>query len=255
MNSRRQFVLEGLKQAGLVFGVMLGAVLLLGGISRVLAYAGIIHYQAIFVLLGLPALCGASVIIGPVPTLLTFFDISDKQLFILSCALIIPYWACLGIIAGIFQHSSGNPNAEHQHSFPAKQIVKRIRWTIGIAAFVGAAFFILAIAGSNHISSRQYSAGAYRNAIINTVRQLDAAKNQFILEKNPPTNYIVTETDLMPYIKLNSKGQIPRFGPERYVLNPLSQPVYAMLDSDWRLPRRGWHEGFTFTNGTVFRFP
>jgi hypothetical protein len=256
-NSRWSFVCEGLKQAGLVFGALLGLVLLLGGIGKILEYVGIIHYDAIFILLGLPALCGASVLIGPVPTLLTFFDISDKQLLVLSCIFIILYWAGLGIIAGLFQQPNHNPDANQDQNFPAKQIAKRIRWTIEIVAVLVAILFFLdgPIAGPNYISNGRYSAGEYRNAIINEVRQVDAARNEFVLEKNPSTNHIVTEADIMPYIKLNSEGKIPRIGTVRYVLNPLDKPVYAVFDSDFRIPRHGWHEGFTFTHGTVFQLP
>lgn len=267
MDSRRQFILEGLKQAGLVFAVLVLFTLITLLIGRALVLwvvseggSSIFNnslFRPIWIIGNLIGLAAASILTGPAPTLLTFFDISDRQLLVLSCVLIIPYWAFLGATAGLLQRPNHNSDPNRQIDLSVKQIRKRIRWTIGIAAFVIAALFFLdgPIAGSAWLSSRQYSAGAYRNAIINEVRQLDGAKNEFILKKNPPTNHIVTEADLMPYIKLNSKGQIPRFGPERYVLNPLNQPVYAVFDSDFRVRRRGWHEGFTITNGTIFRLP
>jgi hypothetical protein len=262
MNSRRQFILEGLKQAGLMFGVLLLFTLPTLLFGRTLVFwlvrgGGYSIFKPIWFISHLTVIVAASILIGPVPTLLTLFDISNKQLFILSCVLIIPYWLCLGIIAGLIQRSNIHREADQQRNFSVKQITKRIRWTIGIVLFVIAAIFFLngPIAGPNYISNGRYSVGATRLAVINEVRQVDGAKNEFILEKSPPTNYVLTETDLMPYIKLNSKGKIPHARPERYVLNPLNQPVYAVLDSDWRIRRHGWHEGFTFTNGTVFQAP
>jgi uncharacterized membrane protein YesL len=85
-NSCWSFVCEGLKQAGWIFG----ALLLVGVIIWIGLYTvrGI-HNQVLFVLFGLTTACSASVLIGPVPTLLTLFDISDKQLLVLSCVLII----------------------------------------------------------------------------------------------------------------------------------------------------------------------
>jgi hypothetical protein len=253
-NSRWSFVCEGLKQAGWIFG----ALLLLGVIGWIgLNTVRVIHNQVFFALFGLTTACSASVLIGPVPTLLTFFDISDKRLLMLSCMLIIPYWACLGTISGLLQQLSHDPDANQQPNLFVKQAAKRIRWTIAIGAFVIAAIFFVKgpIAGPNYISNGRYSAGAFRNAVINNLRQVDAARNEFILEKKPSPDHIVTEADLTSYIKLNSDRKIPRLGPERYVLNPIDKPVYVIFESDWRFPRRGWREGFTFTNGTIFQLP
>ena len=206
---------------------------------------------------GLTTACSASVLIGPVPTLLTLFDISDKQLLVLSCVLIIPYWACLGTISGLLQQLSHNPDADQQPNLSAKQTPKRIRWTIEIAAFVIAAIFFVKgpIAGPNYISSGRYSAGSTRNSIINKLRQIDGAKQQFALEKKPSPDYVPTKAELAPYLFGGTNFFIGPVGPIRYVFNPINKPPYAVLDSDWRFPRRAWHEGFTITNGTVFQLP
>ena len=48
------------------------------------------------------------------------------------------------------------------------------------------------------------------NACINNLRQIDAAANQFALEKNLKTgDKINFPDDLTPYIKLNKEGKIP----------------------------------------------
>ena len=251
MNSRRQSVIEGLKQAAWVFR----AILLLAGIGWIGLFTfSPIQNQVISWFFELPARFGSVVLIGPSPTLLTLFDITNSQLFILSGLLIIPYWVCLGIIAGLQQRLYHNTDSNQDQDFFSDKAAKQIRWNIVILSII-LAFVFWSLLGPNFISDGRYSAGAYENRAINNLRQVDAARNEFVLEKTPPTNYIVTEADIMPYIKLNSDGKIPRLGQMRYVLNPIDKPVYAVLESDCRFPRRGWHEGFTFTNGTIFRPP
>jgi hypothetical protein len=52
--------------------------------------------------------------------------------------------------------------------------------------------------------------GSPANACINNLRQIDAAAQQFALEKNLKTgDKINFPDDLTPYIKLNSQGKIP----------------------------------------------
>jgi hypothetical protein len=53
-------------------------------------------------------------------------------------------------------------------------------------------------------------AAAYANTCINNLRQIDAALNQFALEAGKRTGDPVNfPNDLTPYIRLNSKGEIP----------------------------------------------
>jgi len=66
---------------------------------------------------------------------------------------------------------------------------------------------LLAIGIPNFISARATSCC---NACINNLRQIDAAANQFALEKNLRTGDLINfPNDLTPYIKLNSAGKIP----------------------------------------------
>jgi DNA repair exonuclease SbcCD ATPase subunit len=48
-----------------------------------------------------------------------------------------------------------------------------------------------------------------RNACMNNLRQIDAAKQQWALEKNKPVTAIPTVQDIAPYIKLDANGNIP----------------------------------------------
>jgi small-conductance mechanosensitive channel len=58
-------------------------------------------------------------------------------------------------------------------------------------------------------AAQQADTDAERNACINNLRQIDAAKNQWALENNKTADAVPTATDLAPYIKLDANGNIP----------------------------------------------
>jgi hypothetical protein len=60
-----------------------------------------------------------------------------------------------------------------------------------------------------------------RNACINNLRQIDAAKQQWALEKNKPANAIPTAQDLLPYFKDGIFPACPSGG--TYVLNAVGE--------------------------------
>jgi prepilin-type N-terminal cleavage/methylation domain-containing protein len=73
-----------------------------------------------------------------------------------------------------------------------------------VVAIIG---LLAAIAIPNFVKAR---ATSQMNACINNLRQIDAAANEFALEKGKKTDdAIVLDTDLTPYIKLNSGSSIP----------------------------------------------
>ena len=73
-----------------------------------------------------------------------------------------------------------------------------------VVAIIG---LLAAIAIPNFVKAR---ATSQANACINNLRQIDAAANQFALEKGKKTGDAITlTTDLTPYIKLNSAGSLP----------------------------------------------
>jgi len=61
--------------------------------------------------------------------------------------------------------------------------------------------------GGNAAAAR---ANSQRNACINNLRQIDAAKNEFALEKRKANGAVVTEADIKPYIKLDASGNLPK---------------------------------------------
>ena len=73
-----------------------------------------------------------------------------------------------------------------------------------VVAIIG---LLAAIAIPNFVKAR---ATAQANACINNLRQIDAAANQFALERGKKTGDAISyPTDLTPYIKLNSASSIP----------------------------------------------
>lgn len=81
--------------------------------------------------------------------------------------------------------------------------IDAIVWVVVGLIVVGMA--ILAV--PNFVKSRATSAA---NACINNLRQIDAAANQFALEKHKTNGEAIHyPEDLTPYIKLNSAGKIP----------------------------------------------
>ena len=73
-----------------------------------------------------------------------------------------------------------------------------------VVAIIG---LLAAIAIPNFVKAR---ATSQQNACINNLRQIDAAANQFALEKGKKTGDAITlTTDLTPYIKLNSANSLP----------------------------------------------
>ena len=73
-----------------------------------------------------------------------------------------------------------------------------------VVAIIG---LLAAIAIPNFVKAR---ATSQANACINNLRQIDAAANQFALEKGKTTGSALTPSiDLTPYIKLNSANSLP----------------------------------------------
>jgi prepilin-type N-terminal cleavage/methylation domain-containing protein len=73
-----------------------------------------------------------------------------------------------------------------------------------VVAIIG---LLAAIAIPNFVKAR---ATSQMNACINNLRQIDAAANEFALERGKKTGDTITmNTDLTPYIKLNSASSIP----------------------------------------------
>jgi hypothetical protein len=258
MNSWSQFVIEGVKQAGKVFAVSL-FLLLLAVLPSWLSIANGFDADPSQSFLGLllvldwivAALFG-SLLAGPVPWLLTHFDISDKQLLILSCLLVIPYWVLLGAGSGFARWGFFAERSPEQPDPQLQKVSKKTRLLVeGFALAIAVFFFFDGPLVYTPRSGPHFSSVV----IVNNIRQIDAAKNEFALEHKVDPGYVPTVADLSPFIRLRD-GDLPHYGPENYVINAISNLPYANLTNDMWVPRRGWKEGFLVgTNGTIFRLP
>ena len=194
-----------------------------------------------------------SVLSGPLPAVLTCFDISNKLFHTLWPMLILPYWAILGTSVGIIRWKKCTSDATQERGAASRQHSNATRWTIEIVAVILAVISLPLgpVMGPVRVSTRHWPG----HGVINNLRQLDGAKQQLALERKLSPDYVPTEAELSPYLYKGTNFFSRPVGPIRYVLNPISKPPYAVLDSDWKFRRRGWREGFTITNGTVFKLP
>ena len=78
--------------------------------------------------------------------------------------------------------------------------------------------------------------GGPRNTILNNLRQLDGAKEQWILERKPSTNTWPSQTDLLPYLSQRLAKTLdealPPLKGEVYIVNRTDRPVAAYLTKD-----------------------
>ena len=93
--------------------------------------------------------------------------------------------------------------------------MKTTRTKVGLGGFTLVEIMIViaiigllcAIVIPNYVKAR---ANAQANACINNLRQIDTAVQQFAVEKNKHVgDTIIYPDDLTPYIKLNSRGNLP----------------------------------------------
>ena len=94
-----------------------------------------------------------------------------------------------------------------------------------LAAMVAIVALLAAISLPNFVKARATSKS---NAIINNLRQLDAAKNQWALENNKPADAVATMEDLKPYLVKSFPSSVAG---EKYVVGKVSEPVVADVDA------------------------
>lgn len=224
--SRNRLIVRGLESAGLIAGILLALAALSG-------YC--LHSFLLSIWIG-------AILSGPIPPLLTHFDITNAQLNILWLAIPFLYWFALGVGAGLIGWKVSA--AESQPERWVEQGLRITRAAAAMLVFAGGllSFFLY----PNFVGG----GSSPENMIKNNLRIIEGSKDQLALEKNLPTGYVVTEADLAQYIK---GGTVRHLGTERYILNPIGVPCYAVLEADWRIRRKGWDEGHTVPKGREFR--
>ncbi len=200
--------------------------------------------------LGLRMIAGITVPIlsGPCPVALLLFDVSDKQLWCLWVPVAIGYWCVLGTGAGLIGWTQFEYALKEKSTDPRRSGLRWARRSLLFAAFFGGCLGALVLLSNTGMVR---SGPSIKGRIHNNLRQVDGAIQQFALEKKLPANAPVKEADLLPYLKQG----IPRFGNERYVLKTVADTPYAVFESDWRIRRNGWRQGYTIPKGTEFRLP
>jgi len=185
-------------------------------------------------------------LVGPVPLVLTAFDLTNAQIRTLAVVGVLPYWLLLGLIAGwcSWNHNRALTDRD-QGSY--RRSMRRIPGLVCALALLGGLVLF-------RLSNFTNGGPSATNAIINNLRQIEGAKQQLALERSLPEGHTVTEADLAPYLGRGTRS-FPQCRPwgERYVINPIGTEPYAIVDEDHRVRRRGWTEGHTVPKGTVVR--
>ncbi len=211
MNQRRQFVLVGLKQAGLVLSTFLLLDLLAALFSW--AFAGLGNESGVVIpacsVVGLVVAAFLSCFLsGPIPTILISFDITNRQILVLWCLLLIPYWALLGTVAGTLRFRIFADNSNRQKDLSSEKIAKQIRWSIEIIASIFA--FVFIISNPHWGISGGDPGWRDRMGIINKLDQINTAKEQFARDKKVSPDYTPAQVELAPYLNSGTNFSKPR---------------------------------------------
>jgi hypothetical protein len=149
-----------------------------------------------------------------------------SNLAIWSFTLGIVSLVCCGVIAGIPGVICGHKAMSEIKSSAGRlagegfALAGLILGYIGIfLGTIGVIGFLAAIAIPNFVKAR---ATAQENACINNLRQIEAAKNEWALEKNQDGGAVPTESDLTPYLDRHIFPVCPAGG--TYSINAVTNP-------------------------------
>ena len=115
-----------------------------------------------------------------------------------------------------------------------------------VITFVGGYFCLPYLAGSTR---------SFKFQVVTNLEQIENAKAMFASDLHVPIDYTPTLAQLTPYLSMKN-GKFPSVGPERYVINNMTNAPYAYFTNGWWIPRHGFQEGrWIVTNGGTIRLP
>ena len=102
---------------------------------------------------------------------------------------------------------------------------REMSWIVPLAATAAALVLLVAITTPNFTKARE---SARVNSVLNNLRVLEGAKDQWALENKKSPGDVVTAGDLKDYLK---GGAVRPVAGENYVLGTISDPVTAEVDA------------------------
>jgi hypothetical protein len=118
---------------------------------------------------------------------------------------------------------------------------KHLSWLLPVGGFIVFVATVLAICIPNYISNGR----SKTNVILNNLRQLEGAKEQWAFEHGKTGAVAVTEQDLAPYLR-----ELRPVAGEKYILKRLSECPEAQLTHSLEGKPKGTVLRFS-TNGTL----
>ena len=181
------------------------------------------------------------IFIGPFPAFLSLYDLSDTAFLLLSIAGVTVYWVLVVDLSAWWGSPPRGPAVpESEAERPRGRIASSVYTLVAVFGIMGS-YLYWGLDAGYYVSPRK--------SIIGNLRQLDGAKEQFAMDNKLTAGAPVTFSNLTQYINFRKVGN------ETYVLNPIGEYPYAVLESDLRIRRRGFREGYTIPKGEVYRIP
>ncbi|NOS72757.1 MAG: DUF3520 domain-containing protein [Verrucomicrobia bacterium] len=118
------------------------------------------------------------------------------------------------------------PPLKEEHRKPRRLFQFTLLEAMAVIAVLG---LLAAVLLPDFIKARTTS---QRNSVVNNLRQLDGAKQQWALENNKPADAQPTFADIQPYMG-RSSGDLPSaVAGEKYVLGKVGEPPSAVMEGD-----------------------
>ncbi|MGO8698549.1 MAG: YfbK domain-containing protein [Limisphaerales bacterium] len=105
---------------------------------------------------------------------------------------------------------------------------RKTSWLVPLAAAAAFAALLTVVIVPNFVKARTAS---YKNSVVNNLRLLDSAKQQWALEQRKSSTDVPTLKDLKPYFGRGFAGDRIEGSKERYFIGPVERPPVAVVDA------------------------